>query len=77
MERLRGEVSFLLSSHILSEVEACCDRMIILSHGQIVAEEPQKATKMFINKTVFEIVSSASRIDIHRAIRKIDKPIFR
>ncbi|MGA1100896.1 MAG: ABC transporter ATP-binding protein, partial [Opitutales bacterium] len=24
MERLRGEVSFLLSSHILSEVEACC-----------------------------------------------------
>ena len=28
MERLRGEVSFLLSSHILSEVEACCDRMI-------------------------------------------------
>ena len=73
MERLRGEVSFLLSSHILSEVEACCDRMIILSHGQIVAEGTMKSLqKMFINKTVFEIVSSASRIDIHRAIRKID-----
>ena len=45
MERLRGEVSFLLSSHILSEVEACCDRMIILSHGQIVAEGNLRITK--------------------------------
>ncbi len=73
MERLRGEVSFLLSSHILSEVEACCDRMIILSHGQIVAEGTMHdLQKIFINQTVFEVVSSASRIDLHRAIRQID-----
>lgn len=73
MERLRGDVSFLLSSHILSEVEACCDRMIILSHGQIVAEGTMNdLQKMFINKTVFEIVSSYNKIDLHRAIRKID-----
>jgi len=73
MERLRGEVSFLLSSHILSEVEACCDRMIILSYGQIVAEGTMNdLQKMFINKTVFEVVSSATRIEIHRFIRQID-----
>lgn len=73
MERLRGEVSFLLSSHILSEVEACCDRMIILSYGQIVAEGTMNdLQKMFINKTVFEVVSSATRFEIHRSIRKID-----
>ncbi len=73
MERLRGEVSFLLSSHILSEVEACCDRMIILSHGQIVAEGTMNdLQKMFINQTVFEIVSTDNRIDLHRAIRQID-----
>ena len=30
MERLKGEDTFLISSHILSEVEACCDRMVIL-----------------------------------------------
>ena len=33
MDRLRGEVSFILSSHILSEVEACYDRMIILARS--------------------------------------------
>ena len=73
MERLRGEVSFLLSSHILSEVEACCDRMIILSHGQIVAEgNLTELQKKFINKTVFEIVAHSNRIDLHKRIRDID-----
>ena len=73
MERLRGEVSFLLSSHILSEVEACCDRMIILSHGQIVAEGTLlDLQKEFINSTVFEIVSLGNRIELQRVIRKID-----
>ena len=73
MERLRGEVSFLLSSHILSEVEACCDRMIILSHGQIVAEGTLlDLQKEFINSAVFEIVAFGNRIDLQRVIRKID-----
>jgi len=73
MERLRGEVSFLLSSHILSEVEACCDRMIILSHGQIVAEgNMSELQSNYINKTIFEIVSSGRRIDLQRSVRKID-----
>jgi ABC-2 type transport system ATP-binding protein len=74
MERLRGDVSFLLSSHILSEVEACCDRMIILSHGQIVAEGTMNdLQKMFINKTVFEIVSADSKIELQKAIRGVDQ----
>lgn len=73
MERLRGEVTFLLSSHILSEVEACCDRMIILSHGQIVAEGTlHELQKEFINKTVFEVVALSNRIDIHKKVRVLD-----
>ena len=63
MERLRGEVSFYYQAIFYQEVEACCDRMIILSHGQIVAEgnltELQK--KKFINKTVFEIVAHSNK----------------
>ena len=69
MERLRGEVSFLLSSHILSEVEACCDRMIILSHGQIVAEGTlYDLQERFVNKTIFEIVALASKINIQKKV---------
>ena len=73
MERLRGEVSFLLSSHILSEVEACCDRMIILSHGLIVAEGTlYNLQKRFINKTIFEIVALGDKIDIQKRVRLVD-----
>ena len=74
MERLRGEVTFLLSSHILSEVEACCDRMVILSHGQIVAEGTlHKLQKEFINKTIFEVVALTSRISLQKSVREIDE----
>ncbi len=73
MDRLRGEVAFLLSSHILSEVEACCDRMIILSHGRIVAEGTMNELQnKFINRTVFEIVCSGTRIELQKAVRRID-----
>ena len=73
MERLRGEVTFLLSSHILSEVEACCDRMVILSHGQIVAEGTlRELQKEFINKTIFEVVALATRIELQKSVREID-----
>ena len=30
----------LLSTHILQEVEALCDRVIIINHGQIMADKP-------------------------------------
>jgi ABC-2 type transport system ATP-binding protein len=35
--RRRG-VSVLLNSHLLSEIELVCDRVVILLHGQVVAE---------------------------------------
>ncbi len=74
MERLRGEVSFLLSSHILSEVEACCDRMIILSNGQIVAEGTMNdLQRLYVNKTIFEVVSTGKRIDLQKAVRLVDQ----
>ncbi len=39
LERLRDEgVSVLLNSHLLSEVELVCDRVVILRRGAVVAE---------------------------------------
>ena len=73
MERLKGDVTFLLSSHILSEVEACCDRMLIISHGQIVAEGTlAELQKRFVDKTVFEIVTRGNKIKIQKEIRNFD-----
>lgn len=74
MERLRGEVSFILSSHILSEVEACCDRMIILSHGQIVAEGTLlELQEKYVDSTSFEIVTTANKIELQKIVREVDE----
>jgi len=73
MERMRGEVAFIISSHILSEVEICCDRMIILSHGQIVAEGSlNELQDQFIDDIIFEVVANASRIEMQKKIVNID-----
>jgi ABC-2 type transport system ATP-binding protein len=37
LRKLRGEHTVLLSTHILTEVEQTCDRVVILSKGQIKA----------------------------------------
>ena len=38
LEELRArEIGVLLNSHLLSEIELVCDRVVILSHGRVVA----------------------------------------
>jgi ABC-2 type transport system ATP-binding protein len=38
VRRLRGDRTVLFSSHILSEVEAICERVIVIARGRLVAE---------------------------------------
>jgi ABC-2 type transport system ATP-binding protein len=42
LKNLGGNQTLIFSSHILAEVEALCDRIIILSRGQVVADETVK-----------------------------------
>ena len=39
IKRLAAESAILFSSHILSEVEAICDRVIIIINGQVKADQ--------------------------------------
>lgn len=39
IKRLGEKHTVILSSHILSEVQAVCDRVVIISHGKIVADD--------------------------------------
>jgi ABC-2 type transport system ATP-binding protein len=37
IDSLRGRLTVLLSSHILPEIEMCCDRVMIINQGRLVA----------------------------------------
>lgn len=39
LQNLRGQHTIILSTHILPEVEATCERVIIINKGKIVAED--------------------------------------
>lgn len=39
IQQLRGQHTIILSTHILPEVQASCERVIIINKGQIVAED--------------------------------------
>ncbi|MGZ3826152.1 MAG: ABC transporter ATP-binding protein, partial [Bdellovibrio sp.] len=39
IKALRGHHTIILSTHILSEVEATCEKVIIINNGEIVAED--------------------------------------
>lgn len=55
---LKQKHTILLSSHILSEVNAICDKVIILANGQIAAlDTPENLSKHMLGKnTVFATV---------------------
>jgi len=51
-----GEVSVLISSHLLRDIEECCDQVLILKDGRIAAlcnlEEERKANLKFLEMDV-------------------------
>jgi ABC-2 type transport system ATP-binding protein len=42
IDRLRGECTVLMSTHILADVERVCDTVGIIDQGRLVAKEPQR-----------------------------------
>lgn len=51
-----GEASILISSHLLHDIEECCDEVLILKEGKIAAlcnlEEERKANRKFLELEV-------------------------
>jgi len=54
IRQIGKQKTVLLSTHIMQEVEAICDRVIILSKGQIVADDKAKTLQQeFEHQTVY------------------------
>jgi len=54
--RLRGKHTILLSTHVLSEVQAICERVIIITKGEIIAEDSlEDISRKSSTTTQFEV----------------------
>jgi ABC-2 type transport system ATP-binding protein len=64
---LRGRMSVIISSHILPEIEATCDRVIIINQGRVVATgTPDDLRREFLGCANYR-VEVAGEIDTLRA----------
>ncbi len=67
----------LFSSHILQEVEAICDRVIIINKGRIVADDVlsslQKTSAVNIVKVGFKEAVEASLLESIRGVKRTEK----
>lgn len=53
IKKLGKEKTVMLSTHIMQEVEAVCDRVIIINHGEIVANDKTQSLKQYkINQVI-------------------------
>jgi ABC-2 type transport system ATP-binding protein len=77
LEELRGRgISVLLNSHLLSEVERVCDRVVIVDHGQVVAagtpDELRRPGGVEIETAGgVRAFSDARREDVPRLVREL------
>lgn len=73
IKELGKEKTVILSTHILSEVEATCDRVIIINRGHIVADSPtQELVSSTKNMIALQVKTNASVGDVKSAILAID-----
>lgn len=64
----------IISTHILSEVEMICDRVIIISRGKIAADSPtsELRTRYAGNSNVIVNLSGAEKTEFENVISKIE-----
>lgn len=75
-ELIRGlgkKHTVILSSHILSEISAVCDDVLILSHGKLVAcDTTDNLGKLMEDKTTMHLTVKGKEADIDRVLSAIE-----
>ena len=63
IKSIGNEKTVLLSTHIMQEVEAMCERVIIINQGEIVADDNTNALKSNIQKTIVVVVEFKEEVN--------------
>jgi len=72
LDNLRGQTTVIFSSHILSEVEISCDRVLILNQGYLVAQgTPAELRREFLPGTRFQAEVAARSGTLEAALQPL------
>ncbi|MDO4557107.1 MAG: ABC transporter ATP-binding protein, partial [Lachnospiraceae bacterium] len=70
IKKLGSEHTIILSSHILSEVSAVCDHIIIIDNGKIVAEDTtENLTKSFSDQGTVKLTVKGKKEDVEKVLK--------
>jgi ABC-2 type transport system ATP-binding protein len=72
LDSLRGQTTVIFSSHILSEVEISCDRVMILNQGRLVAQgTADQLRREFLPGSRYSLEVSGDREHITDALKRL------
>ena len=70
---LGRERTVILSSHILSEVQAVCDRVLMIHRGRLVAQgTPGELEQRFAGKVTYRLTVKAAPGEVHQALEPVE-----
>lgn len=73
IRQLGRKHTVILSSHILSEVSAVCDQVLILSHGQLMAQgTPDQLAEQLAGRTRLQVLVLGDAETVARAVHGLD-----
>lgn len=74
IRKIGREKTVILCSHILAEVEATCDRIVIINQGKLVADGTASSLrKQAQNKEILKItIEDGNRDEVYQALKSID-----
>ncbi|MDO5539309.1 MAG: ABC transporter ATP-binding protein [Eubacteriales bacterium] len=74
IKELSKRHTVILSSHILSEVSAICDHIMIIAHGKLVASDtPENLTGLMKGSSSLELTLEGHKEEIRLAMREISR----
>lgn len=74
IKELKKKHTVILSSHILSEVSAVCDYVLIISHGRLVASDtPDNLSRLAEGSNTLNMLIKGEKEMIENGLKEIDK----
>lgn len=73
IRRLGQEHTVILSSHILSEVQTICEKVLIIDKGKLVAfDEPENLEKLLMASNAVSFIAEAETDEINEVLEEIE-----